>query len=76
MRWNVSNTDMTRYSNTVTYSQRLAELLARAIIQFEGCKVTWQHARIYLEEMEAIPCEDKEAFEEAKAHLRSLVTEK
>ncbi len=60
----------------MTYSQRLGELLARAIIQFEGCKVTWAHARIYLEEMEAIPCEDPKAFEEAKKHLRALVNVK
>lgn len=60
----------------MTYSQRLAELLAMAIIQFEGCKVEWRHARIYLEEMEAIPCEDPKAFEEAKAQLRAMVNVK
>ena len=60
----------------VTYSQRLGELLARAIIQFEGCKVEWHHVRIYLSEMESIPCEDPAAFEEAKKQLRAMVTEK
>lgn len=60
----------------VTYQQRLAELLARAVIQFEGCKVTWAAASIYLSEMEAIPCEDPVAFEEAKAQLRAMVNVK
>lgn len=60
----------------VTYHQRLAELLEMAINQFEGCIVEWRHARIYLSEVEAIPCEDPKAFEEAKKQLRAMVTEK
>ena len=60
----------------MTYPQRLAELLARAVIQFEGCKVTWAAARIYYDAINEIECEDLKVKEDAIKMLRALVTEK
>ena len=64
------------YTAAAQYRQRIAELLAMAVTQFEGCLVEWKHAGIYASEMKDIPkppFDVEHILAEGLAQLRGMV---